>query len=134
MKPIKPNRHDIVPVFLVLLLAGAAAAFSLGLFSRGGTLTAVISAGGTEIGAYVLSSLPAEGKTLTVENNGVTLTVFLERDGISVTDSDCAGHDCVRTGKIKKAGRSIVCLPGKIVLSLEGTAADSGPGLDMIAG
>lgn len=41
-----------------------------------------------------------------------TVTV---RDGqIRITASDCPGEDCVHSGPISAAGRSIVCLPNRL--------------------
>ena len=43
------------------------------------------------------------------------------RDGkIAVTESDCPGTDCVHSGWIQTAGRSIVCLPNRMEIRLEG--------------
>ena len=43
------------------------------------------------------------------------------RDGkIAVTESDCPGADCVHSGWIQTAGRSIVCLPNRVEIRLEG--------------
>lgn len=49
-----------------------------------------------------------------------TVTV---RDGkIAVTESDCPGEDCVHSGWVSRPGRSIVCLPNRVEIRLEGTA------------
>lgn len=49
-----------------------------------------------------------------------TVTV---RDGqIAITGSDCPGEDCVHSGWIFRPGRSIVCLPNRVEIRLEGTA------------
>lgn len=133
MKSSKPNRHDLIPCALILLLA----VLSLVLGSRllggsGDVLTAEIAVNGTVTETYILSALPEQGRSLTLENNGVTMNVLLERSGVSVLDATCRGNDCVKTGKITKAGRSIVCLPGRIVITLRGTDADTG--IDIYAG
>ena len=45
-----------------------------------------------------------------------------------MTASDCPTQDCVHTGAITRSGQSIVCLPGRIVIQLEG-GGDGGPDL-----
>ena len=51
--------------------------------------------------------------------------VITVRDGkVSVTESDCPGADCVHTGWIRSAGRSIVCLPNRMEVRVEGAAGD----------
>lgn len=133
MKLSEPNRHDLIPAAVIVLLTVLALVCGRRLLAGGGgALTAEISVNGRREGAYVLSSLPASGKTLTLTGSGVTLEVLLERDGVSVLGSDCPGHDCVKTGKITAAGRSIVCLPGRIVITLRGAANDTG--IDIYAG
>jgi len=47
------------------------------------------------------------------------------RDGkAAITESDCPGEDCVHSGWIDRAGRSIVCLPNRLEVVLEGGAED----------
>lgn len=45
------------------------------------------------------------------------------KDGkAAITESDCPGTDCVHSGWIHEAGRSIVCLPNRVELRIEGTS------------
>ena len=54
---------------------------------------------------------------------GAYRNVITVRDGqIAVTESDCPGEDCVHSGWIRTPGRSIVCLPNRMEIRLEGTA------------
>ena len=47
------------------------------------------------------------------------------RDGkAAITRSSCPGEDCVHSGWISQAGRSIVCLPNRVEVRIEGSAAD----------
>ena len=39
---------------------------------------------------------------------------------VSVISSDCPGEDCVHTGAISGAGRSIVCLPNRVEIRIVG--------------
>jgi hypothetical protein len=59
---------------------------------------------------------------------------FEIKDGkAAVTHSGCPDKTCVRTGFISRPGQAAVCLPNKVVLSIEGAAP--GPGSpDMVAG
>ena len=131
MKPSEPNRFDLIPAILIVLLGVSALVFGGRLLAGSGdTLMAEISLNGAVTDTYMLPSLPEEGITLTLNGNGETLTVLLDKTGATVLDSTCAGHDCVKTGKITRAGRSIVCLPSRIVITLKG--ADNG--IDIYAG
>lgn len=45
------------------------------------------------------------------------------KDGkAAITKSDCPGADCVHSGWIHEAGRSIVCLPNRVELRIEGAS------------
>lgn len=49
-----------------------------------------------------------------------TLTVVIEDGKVYVKDSVCADKICEHTGKIDKVNQSIVCLPGNVVIVIEG--------------
>ena len=38
-------------------------------------------------------------------------------------EANCGDHTCVRTGEIFRDGETIVCLPHKLVIAVEGGAA-----------
>lgn len=43
----------------------------------------------------------------------------IEKDGtVTMTEADCPDHLCVKQGKIKQFGESIICLPNKVVLKI----------------
>ena len=49
--------------------------------------------------------------------------VITIKDGkAAITESDCPGTDCVHSGWIHEAGSSIVCLPNRVELRIEGTS------------
>ena len=132
----KPNKYDAIVVLVVLALAAALFARTAFLAAPAGeTLSVVVEIDGAEVDRFPLTSL--EDRTYSA--NGVTLTLapvisgataysaFEPEDfsqGIAVAVSDCPTRDCVRTGAISKAGQAIVCLPGRIVVTVEGVAAD----------
>ena len=88
-----------------------------------GKLTAVITQHGQTVRRI---DLPVPDKELTVPLDDGTyhLTVRICGGSVSVSESDCPGQDCVRTGSISRAGQSIVCLPAQVVISLESAASE----------
>ena len=49
--------------------------------------------------------------------------VISVKDGkAAITESDCPGTDCVHSGWIHEAGRSIVCLPNRVEIRIEGAS------------
>jgi hypothetical protein len=116
-------------VLAVAALAILVAAAFYGPKAHAGHLTAVVTVRGEEIARVALDTL-TEPRTIEIDEP-FHLTVTLTREGAAITRSDCPNQDCVHTGTITRAGQSIVCLPGQVVVQLEGAASD---GPDVIVG
>lgn len=56
-------------------------------------------------------------KTVTIDEH---ISVRISGGAAYVLKSDCKGQDCVKAGKISKAGEMIVCLPNKVVVKIVG--------------
>lgn len=112
-----------------------------------GALTAVVSIDGQEADRFLPEELLQSPRTYT--GHGYTLTVALAIDyespspdalppsgesGIRVIAADCPTQDCVHTGIISRGGQSIVCLPARIIISLEGGGGVSGDQVDAVLG
>ena len=120
---LRPTAPDALVVLAVVLLAAGLAFFQW----RGGQaegLTAVVSVDGAEADRFSPEDLLKSPRTYT--NNGYTLEVVGETAGPRVALSDCPTQDCVHTGTITRSGQSIVCLPARIVIRLEGGEAKPG--------
>lgn len=51
--------------------------------------------------------------------SGEYTNVISVKDGkIAIVESDCPGEDCVHTGWISSAGKTIVCLPNRLEIRL----------------
>ena len=48
--------------------------------------------------------------------------VTIQDGKAAITNSNCPGTDCVHSGWIHEAGRSIVCLPNRVELRIEGAS------------
>ena len=121
---LRPRIWDGAVVLAVVLLA-AACALALWGGESGGTLTAVLSVDGAEAERIPLAGLADTERV--VESNGYTLHIHLTETEVWVESSDCPTQDCVRTGHISRGGQSIVCLPARVIVALEGgPAAESG--------
>lgn len=129
----KPTPADALVAAVILLLA---AALTAGLWSwnrnQSGALTAVVSVDGRETDRVVLSELSAREER-TYSHNGCTLTVVFSPEYVQVTQSDCPTQDCVHTGAISRGGQSIICLPARIIVRLEG-ASSGGNDVDLTIG
>ncbi len=71
----------------------------------------------------LLLSCPMEQLVETTElsvSGDYPLVLQLSRDGVYVKQTSCPGEDCRHMGTIHTAGQQIVCLPNRLVVTLEG--------------
>ncbi len=117
-----------------MVLCVAALALGTALFQwragSAGALTAVVSVDGEEIDRVPLDRAAGEK---TYQARGHALTVSYADGSARVLSSDCPTQDCVRSGPVTRSGQSIICLPARIVIRLEGGAADP-DGVDAVLG
>ena len=130
--PLRPelkwNRFDTLVALTVALLAIVSALLFYLPRSQTGVLTVVITVSGQEVQRTPLSEFTAAD----VAHNGYTLHIAAANGGVAVTSSDCPTQDCVHTGAITRSGQSIVCLPARLIVELEGTGDTDGP--DVVIG
>lgn len=114
---LRPGAWDTLVAGAVAVLAIVCALLVWSGGSTGG-LSAVVSVDGEPVEKIPLSGLGREERTFT--GSGYTLHVVLTAEGVWVEEADCPTQDCVHTGRISRGGQSIVCLPARVVIQLEG--------------
>jgi len=70
--------------------------------------------------------------TLTLENGGNINVIAIEFGRIRMLTADCPDGTCVRQGWISGGMFPIVCLPNRVVITLEGS--ENGLGVDAVVG
>lgn len=50
--------------------------------------------------------------------------IVIEDGNVAMADADCPDKLCVHTGKIKKTGETIVCLPHRVVVEITGNGKE----------
>lgn len=81
-----------------------------------------------ENGKLILSLPLSENTKQTIRCTDGGSNQFLIQDGaVTMTDADCGDKTCVKTGSIKEAGQSIVCLPHRLVITITDSSSDSAP-------
>lgn len=105
------NKKDLIIVF-----AAATAALACTLFSAG--------APGEKVYVYKDNTLTAVyplSENRSVDVGGTNRLCI--KDGAAYIDyADCPDGLCVKQGKIRSAGRSIVCLPNRVTVTVAGKA------------
>lgn len=111
---MKKHKRDILLIAILLLTA-----LGLLLFLKSGQgkengAVAVVTVDGNETGRYSLS----EDGTIAL-NNGSNILV-IEAGEAWVSEADCPDKICMSFGKISKNGEFIVCLPNRLIITVEG--------------
>ena len=97
-----------------MVLGGALALF-LYVTRQGGGYVSV------QIGGETVMELPLNKDTRVVLGRGEhTNTLVIENGTAQVIEASCPDQICVRQGAIQYEGESIVCLPHKLVVTVEG--------------
>ena len=132
------TRWDGLVILLVVLAMAVSGVTIWGAGEQTDDLTVVVSVDGEVVDRCALTELPDSDHGGVYSHNGYTLRVGLsypiypDKPCIRVVESDCPTQDCVHTGEIYRAGQSIVCLPARIIIQLEGTPEGDGP--DVVIG
>ncbi|MBC7248501.1 MAG: NusG domain II-containing protein [Actinobacteria bacterium] len=100
----------VVALSVFLILQSVAGAGGSGLEAR-------VSANGKEVARV---SLREGDRSLTVEGFQGRSTLEVRGGRVRMVDSACPDKLCVHTGWISRPGESIVCLPNRVVIEIEG--------------
>ena len=126
---LRPGIWDALVVLAVVVLAAAVAVLVWRGGHADGPVMAAVSVDGVEYEAVPIEELAEQ----TINANGYTLKIAATEGEIWVEASDCPTQDCVHTGHISRSGQSIVCLPARVIITLEGSA-DNSDGPDIVIG
>ena len=123
-KRIAPTRGDIVLIVGCLLAALICCGLWLGLRRDGAAV--VVEQDGKETARYALD----ENRTVRIKGQGGYNLLVIEGGEAWLLEADCPNLLCVKTGKIRYTGQSIVCLPHKVAVRIVGGAS----ALDAVTG
>ena len=103
-------------ILIAAIAAAAAGLFGWNLLNRQAGAEAIVAVDGREIARYDLSD---DREEMIETVSGWNRLVI--RDGtVEVTEADCPDQVCVREGKIRWRGQTIVCLPHRLVVTVDG--------------
>lgn len=109
------KKADLFLLGGVLLISCVALVFGLWRQSPGAQVK-IIGAQGRVLGVYDLN----EDRVIEIEENGCLNTVVISGGQVSMMHANCPNQLCVRQKAIGKTGQTIVCLPNKLLLIIEG--------------
>ncbi len=127
MESFKLRKADLL-LLAAALVFGAVLAAVLLLRSPGGTVQ-------VRVAGAVTAGYPLDvdaSYTITGANGGTNLLV-IEDGAARIEEASCPDGVCVHTGRIRRNGQSIVCLPNQVVVEIVSDTENSS-GVDMTAG
>ena len=127
MESFKLRKADLL-LLAAALVFGAVLAAVLLLRSPGGTVQVRVA--GAITAGYPLDR--DASYTITGVNGGTNLLV-IEDGAARIEEASCPDGVCVHTGRIRRNGQSIVCLPNQVVVEIVSDTENSS-GVDMTAG
>ena len=114
---LKFCKADILAIALVAALAILVSIiFWTSVGSEEGSMVMIYQEG------KLVQELSLEKDTEVVIEGDYENVVTVKDGKAAITKSDCPGTDCVHSGWIHEAGRSIVCLPNRVELRIEGAS------------
>ena len=114
--------RDSLLIVGLMIVAGALVLFLF--LSREQGAYVEVTHDGKLVGTYSLS----EERTVTL--GGGTNILVIEDGTAYLSYANCPDHTCVRTGKIKYNGQSIVCLPNRITVTV---VSEGSGGVDFVS-
>ena len=112
------KKADII-LFICLILIGGALSYLAFSGSSTGDLV-VVKVNGEIYGKYSLS----KDRTITVNRNGHMNKITIKGGKVQGSKSSCKNQICVKQGSISTTHQSIVCIPNRVVVSIEGKGGE----------
>lgn len=112
------NKKTTVLLMALLLVVGISAAAVL--FGGGGGTTAVISKDGQVLHEIRLDTLKEPTTFHITGINGEENVVRAEHGRVCMESASCPDQVCVDQGYIDNGALPIVCLPNKVIITIEG--------------
>lgn len=95
----------------IFLVSAAACIY---LLTRPKSCVVEIISGGEVLYTLDLSKEP--DRDIVVEYEGRRNVIRIEDHDIFMLEAECPDHTCIRTGRLRKSGVPIVCLPNKLMI------------------
>lgn len=111
------RKGDIFAILLVIAMAACAAlAFLPGDTANQNSTVQIYRDG------RLVRELPLQQDAALQVTGRYANTLSIEDGRVAFVDSSCPGQDCIHSGWISGAGRSIVCLPNRVEIRITGAS------------
>ncbi len=112
--------HDIVLIVICILIAGFSY-LAINIFSSDTGNMVVVKADGE-----IVAQMPIDKDTTFRYEAGDDINIIIIKNTrVYISEANCSNEECVNQGSIGHAGQSIVCLPHKLVITIESEKDDN---------
>ena len=108
------RKADII-LAIILIILGLIVSYTFSSDNYTGS-TVYITVDGEHYAYYPLS----EDREVEISQSNHTNKITIKDGMVSMAFSDCANQDCVQHYAISKTAETIVCLPNKVIVEIEG--------------
>lgn len=105
------TKGDIILIAAIIIVT---VLLFINSFSNGNSLKAEIYLEGERVKEIELESV-SDSYTIIVGS----CELLIENDGVSFLSSECEDKLCIKSGKLKRAGDAMACVPQRVVVSIK---------------
>ena len=113
----KTKKHDLILIGSLLLISALMVAFVLLRQNNGKWV--IVTVDGVQTARY-----PLEQDGTYSLNDGTNL-LSVHGGAARMIEAECPDHLCVEMGEIRYSGQMIVCLPNRVIVTIEGVKGDA---------
>jgi hypothetical protein len=112
------RKADII-LAIALIIVGSISSFAISQSNVTGNQVTV-QVNGKTYGTYSLSN----DQDIEITQGKKTNTVHIKDGKVSMSEASCHNQVCVKHKSINTTGESIICLPNKVIIKIQGTGGD----------
>ncbi len=110
------RKADIILFTLLIICAVGLFIYNIANQHEGGQVIVTVD------GKYYSSYSLEQNQEIEIASGNNINVIVIENGFVHMESSTCHNQVCVNDGKIHTTGQSIICLPNKVVITIEGAA------------
>lgn len=122
---MKKGDKIILLFILIITISGFLGSYVYKNLIGGKDKIAVIKQNGKVIKRINLTKLKEDEELVVSTEDKHYNEIIIKKDMIYISEADCPDQICVKTGAISKPGDTVVCLPNKLIIAIEGENVNS---------
>lgn len=111
------KKGDYVVILFIVLLAVSVFGITHRKIENNGKLYAVIKVDGKEIARYEMG---VKKEIHHIDSKYGHNEIEIYDNSVKISESNCRDKICIHMGSINRQGQSIICLPNRLIVTIEG--------------